>query len=290
MNSMDFVTDYSNDDTLRKSFNSLAKLIFSIDFEQWHELGFWTESYKTFSYADSGKIIANVSANTISALINNKKYKATQIGTVMTHPDYRKKGLAKALMQKALSLHERSADIIYLFPEDEAVEFYKKLGFSETRDSLFTLSINKTGIPASPPKKLSVKDKKNQAIIKDIYSRRHYSPTFDITDSFHILTWYLCGFFKNYAFYIKSLDTVVICAKKNGILDIFAVLSPARPSLSEILSHINTSSVTSLRLHFTPDFSDLNISDFNTSPNMIIFYRGNIRFPDKFAHPVISQA
>jgi predicted GNAT family acetyltransferase len=56
-----------------------------------------------------------------------KEYQAIQIGTVMTHPDYRKKGLAKKLIEHITAIYEKQSDFIYLFANKTVLDFYLAL-------------------------------------------------------------------------------------------------------------------------------------------------------------------
>jgi len=81
-----FVRDYRDDDALRKSFSQLAKKTFGIDFERWYDCRGWNSHYIPYSYRWGNEIMANVSVNTMELVINGKKHRAIQIGTVMTDP------------------------------------------------------------------------------------------------------------------------------------------------------------------------------------------------------------
>jgi transposase len=50
-------------------------------------------------YIDHDEVIANVSVSELQMLIEGQEVSALQIGTVMTHPEYRGKGLARKLME-----------------------------------------------------------------------------------------------------------------------------------------------------------------------------------------------
>lgn len=62
-------------------------------------------------------------------ILNGKEYKAIQLGTVMTHPDYRHQGLAAKLMNHTIEKYEQDYDFIYLFAKSAFIV--------ETDDTLF---------------------------------------------------------------------------------------------------------------------------------------------------------
>lgn len=59
----EIVKNVRNSETLRKSFNELAKETFDLDFEDWYQNGFWRDKYIPYSMVINGKVVANVSVN-----------------------------------------------------------------------------------------------------------------------------------------------------------------------------------------------------------------------------------
>ncbi|MEW4225772.1 GNAT family N-acetyltransferase [Rossellomorea marisflavi] len=123
---------------LRDSFNQLAEDTFGIHFEQWHERGYWTEKYVPFSFVEGDRVIANVSVNLIDFTIEGEEKKAIQIGTVMTHPDYRNRGLSTDLLKSVLAQYRNQVDFVYLFANQNVLEFYPKFGFQAQQETLFS--------------------------------------------------------------------------------------------------------------------------------------------------------
>src|SRR5690606_33968511 len=91
------------------------------------------------SFVEEGKVIANASVNKMTVISNEKEYKAIQVGTVMTHPDYRNQGLAAELMNKIIEIYEKEYDFIYLFANETVLDFYPKFGFEKVKESRFNM-------------------------------------------------------------------------------------------------------------------------------------------------------
>ncbi|GIP11098.1 hypothetical protein J1TS5_32680 [Paenibacillus macerans] len=103
--------DFKNRVEYRASFNRLSKLVFSIDFEAWYQKGAWDDRYICHSIVSGDQIIANVSVSKMDLFINGESKWALQIGTVMTHPEHRGKGLSKQLMEYVLDAYEDTCDL-----------------------------------------------------------------------------------------------------------------------------------------------------------------------------------
>lgn len=92
------VSDYMNNDKYRWSFNKLAVSTFGLNFEDWYKNKFFYSKYICYSYTNKEEVIANVSINKMDLIVQGKKKKAIQLGTVMTHRDYRNQGLSSSLI------------------------------------------------------------------------------------------------------------------------------------------------------------------------------------------------
>ena len=87
---------------LRKSFIDLAVKTFDLSFEEWYQQGYWTDAYIPYAFVERNKVIANASANIIDLRWQGEPRRYIQIGTVMTEPDHRNKGLAGQLIHHIL--------------------------------------------------------------------------------------------------------------------------------------------------------------------------------------------
>ena len=125
---LEIVKHYRNNSALRASFNELARKTFGIDFEPWYQRGFWTDRYDPYSVVENGRIIANVSVNHMDMRILGERKRLIQLGTVMTDPQYRNRGLIRMLMEQ-IQQEFADADGMFLFANDSVLEFYPKFGF-----------------------------------------------------------------------------------------------------------------------------------------------------------------
>ena len=144
-----FIKDYKTIETLRLSFDQLAKETFGITFESWYQENHWNENYMPYSFHDNGKVVANVSANRMTLLIDGIEINAIQIGTVMTDPDYRRRGLAFELFQKIFEDFDTTTPLYYLAAEPEAMSLYERCGFKEV--PVMKYSVQRPNKPYTKP-------------------------------------------------------------------------------------------------------------------------------------------
>ena len=130
---MDILHDYRADKQLRDSFNRLAEQTFGLNFEGWYQKGFWGENYDPHSIVIDGEVVSNVSVNRRDLVFGGRRYHILQLGTVMTAPEYRGRGLNRAIMEY-IEREYADADGIYLFANDTVVDYYPRFGFRPGRE------------------------------------------------------------------------------------------------------------------------------------------------------------
>lgn len=132
-----------DNEQIRRSFNELAQKTFELSFEQWYQNEYWGDSYIPHVLLDNGRVIANASVNIINTVWQNKSRCYIQLGTVMTDPEYRNKGLASFLLNTIIAEWEAKCDAIYLFANDSVLDFYPKFGFVAANEYQSEMTIKK---------------------------------------------------------------------------------------------------------------------------------------------------
>ncbi|MBB6453253.1 putative N-acetyltransferase YhbS [Salirhabdus euzebyi] len=293
MDQLTFRKGYQHDKTYRTSFNKLAKQIFGIHFETWYEHGFWTDQYEPYSYSYDKEIIANVSVNKLDLMVNKNLYSAIQIGTVMTHPDHRNKGLSRKLMDKVLADYEEQADIMYLFANDSVLEFYPKFGFHREEEYQYTHKVNKISTTKTLLHKLDGKNKKDLTFIYQYAQKRILiTDKFSSSNAANLFMFYCLNVFPNDIYYVKSLDVIVIFQQQQDTVHLFDILSTRPFSIKEVLVSILNPIVTEVVFHFSVDDKELNVEKINYHSSEVLFCKTKpeISWPKYEKHPLTSQA
>lgn len=291
MGPLRFIADYKENDVCRLSFNQLAQEIFKIDFEKWYQAGFWTNRYICYSYLDGHQVVSNVSVNQLELVVQGEHKRAIQIGTVMTHPDYRKQGLATHLLETVLDEYEKQCEVIYLFPEENALHFYRKFGFTLCQDGMFSFAVEKGISRQSSIRKLNLSQAADQKIFLRLASERvMLSRIFSVNQAQHILTWYAVGMLADHIYYLEEMDAVVICRKNQEVLQIYDVITRERLPFAEILPWVYTEEISRVVFHFTPDFPDTDLSNMSFEPNEAVFFKPRLELPERWAHPLTAHA
>lgn len=286
---MKLVSDYRENETLRKSFMQLSVDIFGLDFESWHEHGYWGERYIPFSYADGGRIIANVSVNELNFIIEGKSFKALQIGTVMTHPEYRNKGLSASLMNHVLDVYKGTYDFMYLFANDSVLDFYPKFGFEKIEEYQYSTRIS-TGQGGLNLRKLELAHDLD-LIEKTVYGRVPVSKTFSTANSSGITMYHILNVFTDHLYYHGEEEAVVIFTRDDRTVQLYDIISTAPVNIKEIIACLGD--MDKIDFHFTPGFSDLQYQRVPFKRDGALFVRkggDGLELPLFVKHPVLSEA
>jgi len=279
MTNYQLIYDYKDNQKYRESFNELAKLVFGLDFSQWYEKGCWNDQYSCYSYIDGEKVIANASISKMTVAVNGKDYRAIQVGTVMTHPDYRHKGLAKKLMNNIIDKYEKQYDFIYLFANETVLDFYPKFGFSRVQESRYF--INADGLQKKSNmtnRKLNVENIKDVSLLK-LYAKERIplSSVLDVKDNESLLMFYFLIAFPNSIYFIEDKNVIVLFEKEDEELHLFDVVSRSEIDVIEVLSYITTSDIKRIIFHFIPDCQNLESEVIETEDD-VLFIRPMIEF------------
>lgn len=302
--SLEMIKDYRDNERYRKSFNELAGQVLGIDFERWFQLGFWNERYRCYSFVDNGEVISNVSANIIDLMLDGNIIPAVQIGTVMTHCDYRKMGLAQKLMDEVLKDYKERCDLFFLFGNFLAEGFYRRFPFYTVNETCFytQLSDMKMVCPDvadhqmyGSTRKLNMSNTQDIEIIRRVISHRiPLSTSFGVDNAEGILAWHCLNVFPEDTYYIEDLDTIVIYKAEGNTLELFDIVCADKPDYMKILGAFELSGVEEIVFRFTPDrsssFLPIKTRPYNAEDYIFFVMSDSVRLPGEFFYPDTAHA
>lgn len=261
MSNFKTISFYMENEKYRKSFNELAKNTFCLYFEDWYQNKLFFNRYINYSEIDGDKVIANVSINKMELAINGQRKKALQFGTVMTHPDYRKKGLSRELISHIIEEYEADYDLIYLFANDSVLNFYPKFGFRKMDETSYKLEAKDVEKKKESIRKLDTEDEGDKKIIKRLVNgRQPISKAFGICNDIWPLLVYCFYQFKDNLYYLEDEDTIVILQRENEILRIYDIVSLKSINLDSIVEKVVMSKDKTIELNFVPELCKYNVA------------------------------
>jgi GNAT superfamily N-acetyltransferase len=250
---MEIIYDYKDNKGYRDSFNHLSNLVFGINFEEWYQKNFWDDRYICHSILYSNEIIANISISKIDLILNGVKKKAIQIGTVMTHPDFRDRGHSRLLMSHVLEHYEQECDLFFLFANSTVLDFYPKFDFKPVSESQFSLNVKDISRENRSIRKLDITEKEDlEFIVKSVINRKSVSHEFGVENNLGIFMFYALNMFQDCIYYLENENTIVIYEQKGETLHLYDVVSQDNNGLNTLLAKIVDENTKNVYFHFTP--------------------------------------
>lgn len=219
------------DPAARQSFDALARQVFGLSFEGWYQSGYWTESNLPYTLLSQETALANVSVNRLEVLLDGKRRRYIQLGTVMTRPDCRRQGLAKRLMEEVLRDWADRCDGMFLFANETVLDFYPQFGFRREIQYQYTLPVPTARGGA---RKLSVDSPQDLALLRACYKRGNPFSALQVVENFGLLMFYCGSFLKDCVYYIPQQNAVAVARQEGPVLQCMDIFGGS--DLEEILS------------------------------------------------------
>jgi predicted N-acetyltransferase YhbS len=291
---IDLVSDYKDNKAYRDSFNQLTTLVFDFNLEDWYQKGFWDDRYICYSFLRDNEVIANVSVSKMDVVINGLNKKAIQIGTVITHPDFRGKGLSRALMKHVLDIYEQECDIFFLFANSTAINFYPKFGFESFGESQFKLKFNPAPNEDSTISKLNCSNEEDLEFIKRmVLSRKPISGQFGVSNNQGLFMFYALNVFPESIYYSQEDEAIIVYQQEGHTLHLYDVVSQGDVHVNSLLNRISNEQTESIHFHFTPDqFTEKAQYETMDNNDDMLFIKANFALDknSKFCVPVLAHA
>ena len=244
---MKIIKNYREDAALRQSFNALAEETFGLNFENWYQMGYWTDAYTPYSVVEEGTVVANVSLNRTDMLVEGKRLRLYQLGTVMTKPAYRNRGYIRAIMAE-IEKDTEDADGMYLFANDEVLNFYPKFGFAQEKEYVYTREVPVTG--ENRAVQVSMADPEKREKLYNAIMASTFSTGCHMVDNPGLIFFYAAQFMQECVYCLEDTDTWVIAEAEDGVLTLHNVFSAQAVSLEDVIGAFG--GIREVVLGFTP--------------------------------------
>ncbi|GIQ68272.1 hypothetical protein XYCOK13_10960 [Xylanibacillus composti] len=308
---MRLMEDYKHTDRYRDSFNRLAHQTFGISFEEWYQRGYWDERYICYSYVDRDEVVANVSVSRLQLRSESACLKACQIGTVMTHPEYRGRGLSAKLMDHVIQKHEPEADVFFLFANRQVLDYYPRFGFSPVQESRFVWNRDGecSGLRgAAPPtwRQLDLQHPQDERrLLHALKSRQPISDRLSVLEHEGIFMWHALEVFPTGLYYHEQTGQIWACSHHEGTLHLYDCISPSsghgrsdHGSFPELFDELCVLLPGTRRVEFafTPDKLGLPVYNEPLRGNDVLYAKqsrtSGPAFPEDgpFKYPITAQA
>ena len=249
---LSYRADVRDNAPVRAAFSDLARETFGIDFESWYQTGWWADGrslYGPHVFVYEGEVVANVSSTFMTFDVFGERITAYQLGTVMTAPAWRKKGLQRELMARVLA-DAREADMVYLYANDTVMDFYPRFGFEPARETCWSMPVP-TGAGAAV-RALDMADADDAAAFLRAFDRGAPLSAVTLEGEKGIPMFYAFGALREGVRLIEEMDAVAVVEYDGDTMLIHDVFGPKGISLNEVVRALAVPGVTRAALGFTP--------------------------------------
>lgn len=243
------IKNYRKDDALRGSFNELAKKTFGLDFEDWYQNGYWTDKYNPYSIILDGKVVANVSVNCTDFEWNGEVKHYIQLGTVMTDEEYRNRGLIRKIMEEIDADYEGKVDGVYLFANNEVLNFYPKFGFATIKQYEYVKNVENTSDATA--QKVDMDNKEHWDRLQELIENSYHQSAFEMLDNSELNMFYISKYMQDNVYYCEDCDAYVVAEVEENELIINMVISKREQDLNHIAECFGKD-IQAVVLGFTP--------------------------------------
>ena len=249
MSGIEVIRNYRDNAELRASFNELAKKTFWIDFEDWYQNGYWTDRYNPYSIVMDGKVVANVSVNLTDFEWKGMVKHFIQLGTVMTDENYRNQGLIRIIMEEIDADYKDKTDGMYLFANNEVLDFYPKFGFQTAKQYEYVKELNVIGNGTA--RLVPMNEKSQWDKLEQIIQTGYKQSAFEMADNSQLNMFYVSKYMRENVYYCEDCDAYVVAEIENDELVINMVISKQEQDLNHIAECFGKD-IHSVVLGFTP--------------------------------------
>lgn len=245
-------TDYWDDPLATRAFQDFMVDTFRLDFGPWRELGYWDPDYRPFSYFSGSRVVSNVCVYSLPMVVQGRPVRAAQISAVGTVPAYRRRGLNQELTQRAEDWARPQHRFCFLFADDDAVPFYRKLGFEPVPESQPVLPV-RGARPRPGLCRLDLGRREHLSLIHDLaQSRTPVSSELGVLSS-KLLMFHVLLPLRGHAYHDPELGVVVLLKREADRVTIYDVVGPSVPEFRALYPYLAAETDREVVFAFWPD-------------------------------------
>lgn len=245
-------TAYWHDARARQSFKDFILGIHRVDFSAWEAAGYWDDDYCPYSFFEGGRLVASLCIYTMPALVNGERCKVAQVSGVGTLPEYRRRGLNRRLHEVALAEAMKDHRFAILFADDEAVPFYRRVGFRPAAAHAVVVPLPRV-TPDTRVERLDVRDAE---VLDSLYrlacARAPVSRIFSTANP-KLMMYHLLYRLREHVWRIPALDAVVPMKRDGDKVVVYDILSRSIPRLEELAPFLAGDGVREAEFRFPVD-------------------------------------
>lgn len=256
MSNLEFVSNYSPDDTRREQLYPLFERVFGISVDvlkDFYARGFWNPTYRPYTLFEGERAVANSSMFSMPLIVQGRLIQAAGIQSVMTDPDQRGKGLMKQTFTRMLADIDQEFESAFLITDSP--ELYTPFGFRTLQEFYFVASVaHEPQAGDSLARKLEFFYEEDLSIVRGLFEG-HVPVSQRFAPVSHQSSFYLNMYSPSYnekLYHAADLNVLLVFEVEDDTLKLYDVVGAKLPSLEQLCSQI-PASFSKIEFYFSPD-------------------------------------
>ena len=234
---------------IQAGLNQLAEQTFGIRLED------WGEDYRPYILFDGERAAANVSVNRMNFYLHGQERRYIQLGTIMTHPDYRGRGLSRWLMERVLREWGEICHALYLFANDSVLDFYPRFGFHKREEIQF---FRKIPPGSGRARRLNPDNPEDWQFVRQCSHRGNPFSALALKWGDTLLEFH-CRWpeapYRERLYYLENQNAVAVADYQGGTLELLEVFG-GEGELLPLVQRLATPETRTVVLGFAPDLAE----------------------------------
>ena len=250
-----FAAGWQEDASLRQKLHPLTRDIFGFDFEKWYQCGYWTDKCIPYSLMEGNRVVSHITVSRMEFLWNGQERHYVQLGTVLTAPDCRGRGLSRALMERVLADWRDRCDMVYLFANETVLEFYPRFGFTMLQESEASFALTDR-TSAGPVRRLNMDDSNDRDLLRRMAAGTAPQSALSMRHNPELVMFYCSCFdglpYPEQLYWLESLSAVAVAHREGDTLIISDVFSPRQTDVRVVAAALAGPETARVVLEFLP--------------------------------------
>ncbi len=266
------------------AYDAFTRDLFGFDLSGWRDQGHARKVYRTFSFVEADKVIANVSAMEMSLTLDGRRSTGIQLGSVGVREEHRGKGFTHHLMEEVFASYPL-ADFFYLLSDDPLIPFYEKHGFTPLKEQETVVDLGRLE-PKGEWSPVSSVDPRFWSLYENNVLK---SRLFDSHDNRGLYQFHLSIGLGECAYELKGRDLVILAEVTGDTLEVYDLIGSQMITGEALLSHLTSFGAKRARFHFMPDALEVGGTHLVCEED-VFFFKGNFPLVDRpFKSPLTGR-
>lgn len=206
----------------------------------------WESASTPFVRWEDRRIVSHVGVIPLPLVVMGRRVAAATLHAVATHPDYRRQGCFRQVMEEALAYCAGRYETLVLTTEHP--EYYTAFGFRHVPEHRFTV---RGGAPGGAgARRLDLGNAADLALVHRLLAERE--PVSQVVGVAGEKTIFLFNEGGRPLYYVASLDALLCLEREGTRLRLYDVVAPRMPPLGELLARLPWP-VAEVDVCFSPD-------------------------------------